>query len=60
MRDEVIEKIPPPETVRERLGRALRETALLRRLLRLSELKQKQQAPMASEADAAARQEASR
>lgn len=63
MRDEVIEKIPPPEMVREQLGRALRETTLLRRLLRVSELKEKQQIPPSDEADdtvADARQEASR
>jgi hypothetical protein len=34
---DVIEKIPPPGAVRERLSCAIREVQLLRKLLRLSE-----------------------
>jgi hypothetical protein len=34
----LVEIIPPPQAVRERLGRALRELKLLRRLLRLADL----------------------
>jgi hypothetical protein len=33
----LIESLPPPEQVRERLGDALREVELLRKLLRLSQ-----------------------
>lgn len=36
-REKLIEHIPDPQTVRERLGQALRETRLLRHLLRLAE-----------------------
>jgi hypothetical protein len=34
---DLIERIPPPDEVRERLSRALREAQLLRQLLRLAE-----------------------
>jgi hypothetical protein len=33
----ILDTIPPPEVVRARLGRALRDVDLLRRLLRLAE-----------------------
>ena len=35
--DTLIQRIPDPQTVRSALGRRLRETAILRRLLRLAE-----------------------
>jgi hypothetical protein len=34
----LVELIPPPQSVRDRLGDALREVQLLRRLLRLADL----------------------
>jgi hypothetical protein len=33
----VLAKLPPPEEVRERLGKSKREVALLKQLLKLSE-----------------------
>lgn len=35
--DDLFQKIPDPNEVRDRLGQALREASLLRRLLKISE-----------------------
>lgn len=39
----LVERIPDPDTVRDRLSQAVREVELLRRMLRLSERAQKLQ-----------------
>jgi hypothetical protein len=41
---QILDFIPDPETVRERLGAALREVSLLRRLLRIARDKAKAEA----------------